>query len=76
MPGALLRCRYHAASSSAVSIDVVHSSHAAYRHPPFEGASVSSGWSGLKPGSDPWRGLLAQTGWTKKDVERLYWASR
>lgn len=37
---------------------------------------LSVDWSGVKIGSDPFKGLLRQTGWSKKDAIRIYWESR
>jgi hypothetical protein len=33
-------------------------------------------WDGLRFGHEALRGVMAQAGWSKNDVRRLYWASR
>lgn len=57
--------------------EVKQTTHRNFRHPHKPGkVQVSPSWVGVKPGSNPWRGLLAQTGWTKTELERIYFDSR
>lgn len=49
--------------------------HLAFEHPGRPGSgkvSVSLKWTGLKFGSFALQGVMAQAGWTKDDVRRLY----
>lgn len=58
-------------------LEVKGTTHRNFEHPTKPGkVQVSPGWVGVKPGSNPWRGLLAQTGWSKDELMRTYWASR
>jgi predicted RNA binding protein YcfA (HicA-like mRNA interferase family) len=54
--------------------EVEQTRHRNFRHPTKPGkAQVSAAWTGVKPGSDPWRGLRAQTGWTSAEMRELFW---
>jgi len=47
--------------------------HLNFKHPTRSGkVQVSTKWTGVKPGSGPFKGICAQAGWTRDDVERLY----
>lgn len=57
--------------------EVPGGSHRNFKHPTKPGkAQVSMKWEGVKPGSAPWKGLRTQTGWTRADIERLYFADK
>jgi predicted RNA binding protein YcfA (HicA-like mRNA interferase family) len=51
--------------------------HPNWEHPTKPGkVQLPDYWTGVKTGSNPFRGVLAQTGWTKTEAIRLYWESR
>jgi predicted RNA binding protein YcfA (HicA-like mRNA interferase family) len=53
--------------------EVKGGNHRNFRHPTKPGkAQVSEKWTGVKPSSKVWKGLCAQTGWTRRDIERLF----
>lgn len=57
--------------------EVPGGSHRNWRHPTKRGkAQTSDKWTGVKPGHAAFKGLLAQTGWTKTDAIELYWKTR
>lgn len=68
--------------SSGDIVDMLHrdgfrqvegTKHLAFEHPERGGkVSVSAKWTELKFGSQALRGVMAQAGWTKDDVRRLY----
>jgi predicted RNA binding protein YcfA (HicA-like mRNA interferase family) len=52
------------------------------RHPNWEHATkrgkvqLPDNWANVKTGHDTFKGILAQTGWSKADAIRIYWESR
>jgi len=47
--------------------------HRNFKHPTKPGkVQVSGKWTGVKTGSLPFKGVCAQAGWTRDDVDRLY----
>jgi predicted RNA binding protein YcfA (HicA-like mRNA interferase family) len=51
--------------------------HPNWKHPTKPGkVQLPENWTGVKTSHDTFKGLLRQTGWTKADAIRLYWASR
>jgi predicted RNA binding protein YcfA (HicA-like mRNA interferase family) len=57
--------------------EVTGTKHRAFEHPERGGkVSVSMKWTGLRFGHDAMRGVMAQAGWTREDVRRLYFVGR
>lgn len=57
--------------------EVKGGSHRNWRHPEKPGkAQTSDKWSGVKTGHQTFKGVLAQTGWSKKEAIAIYWDCR
>jgi predicted RNA binding protein YcfA (HicA-like mRNA interferase family) len=53
--------------------EVKGGNHRNFKHPTKPGkAQVSMSWTGVKPGSGPWKGICAQTGWDRAYIELLH----
>ena len=52
-------------------------SHRNWTHPTKPGTvQISDKWSGVKTSHFTFKGVLAQTGWSKKEATEIYWRSR
>lgn len=50
-----------------------HGDHLNYEHPERPGkVQVSHSWTRIKMGGTAWRNLLTQTGYTKKELQRVF----
>ena len=51
--------------------------HPCWEHPTKSGkVQLPNNWVGVKTSSQAFKGICAQTGWTKAIATELYWASR
>jgi len=51
--------------------------HPCWEHPTKPGkVQLPENWTGVKTSHDTFKGVLAQTGWSKQDAIRIYWESR
>lgn len=60
-------------------LEVEAGRHPNWKHPTRPGTGkvqLPNNWTGVKTSHDTFKGILVQTGWTKRRAIQLYWDSR